>query len=338
MTPEDSARIDFVLNLRRRWADRLYPALRKQFDAAPPGPMAATVHGLPSYRWFAFLERNAQKALWRAVGDTVAAELPVRAGRNGPARLTLDPELRLPDWYTGVDIHIQPGGIWSSAHAARVYELGAKLVMLGANDDYAFHRLFATTGVPSRKYKRIVDLGCGFGKSTWPLKQAFPEAEVIGIDLAASCLDLAAEKCDALGLEIDFRQADCAATGIEDRSADLVTATMLVHELPPAQLAATLKEAARILAPGGNLRILDFHPTGDAFRDLAMREHGERNNEPFMPMLFDADVLALCRGAKLSDERWVAFDERGRGRLPTLEWPKRAEWHFPWALLEAEKH
>lgn len=338
MSPDNQARIDFVLHLRRRWADRFYPALRRQFDAAPPGEVAATVHGLPSYRWFAFLERNAQKALWRSVGDAVDSEAaPVRRGHNGPARLELDAALHLPDWYTGIDIHVQPGGVWSSPRAARVYELGAKLVMLGENDDYAFHRLFAATAVPQRHYRRIVDLGCGFGKSTWPLKQAFPDAAVIGVDLAAPCLELAAERCDARGLEITFRQADCAATGEGEGAVDLVSATMLIHELPPAHLRATLVEAARVLAPGGCLRILDFHPTGDAFRDLAMREHGERNNEPFMPMLFATDVLALCRDAGLSNPRWVAFDERGAGRLPALAWPPRREWHFPWAVLEAEK-
>ena len=92
-----------------------------------------------------------------------------------------------------------------------------------------------------------------------------------------------------------------------------------------------------ILAPGGLLRFLDFTCTGDAFRDLAMAEHGERNNEPFMPGLFAADVPALCAEAGLIEARWVAFDERGAGRLPDKTWPPRAEWHFPWAVLEAER-
>src|SRR3546814_6708365 len=44
---------------------------------------------------------------------------------------------------------------------------GAKLVMLGDNDDYGFHRSFTSTAIPDRPFRRIVDLGCGFGKSTW---------------------------------------------------------------------------------------------------------------------------------------------------------------------------
>jgi len=40
--------------------------------------------------------------------------------------------------------------------------------------------------------KRIVALGCGFGKSVLPLKRAAPQAEVIGVDLSAPLLRLAA--------------------------------------------------------------------------------------------------------------------------------------------------
>ena len=344
---EDRAALDFVLTLRRRWADALYPRLRAEYDAGGgaahrPETVAARVHALPSYAGFAWLERGAQKMLWRAAIDAVGAapddaDRATRTGDAGPARLELDPALELPRWYTDWDIHVQPGGVWSSAAAARVYELGAKLVMLGDNDDYKFHRLFVETALPQRRYRRIVDLGCGFGKSTWPLKRAHPDAEVIGVDLAAPCLELAARRANAQGLAIRFRQADAAHTGLETGCADLVTATMLVHELPLDALEATIREAARLCAPGGLLRILDFQFTGDPVRDLMIREHGARNNEPFMPPMMAADTARMAEAAGLRNARWTAFDERATGRLPTLVWPKRAEWHFPWAVLEAEK-
>lgn len=340
---EDRASLDFVLALRRRWADTLYPRLRAEFDADTeharpnaPQSIAAQVHALPSYGWFAWLERASQKMLWRAALDVVErGSFPQPAG--GPATLEIDPEFRLPDWYTDWDIHVQPGGVWSSDGAARVYELGAKLVMLGDNDDYKFHRLFVETAIPHRRYGRIVDLGCGFGKSTWPLKKAFPEAEVIGVDLSAPCLRLAADRTNNQALAITLRQSDAAATGLPGGEADLVTSTMLIHELPIDVLAAVFAESARLLAPGGVLRFLDFQPTGDAFRDLAIREHGARNNEPFLPPMLAADTIRMAEAAGLVNARWTAFDERDVGQLPSANWPERREWHFPWAVLAAEK-
>jgi len=340
---EQQAALDFVLALRQQWARELYPHVRRQLEHSQSGPdtpgrLAAEVHALPSYRWFAWLERGSQKMLWRAVSAAVACE-PASEGTRAShcATLELDPSLQLPDWYTEWDIHLQPGGVWSSDTAARVYELGARLVMLGENDDYLFHRLFASTALPARKYRRIVDLGCGFGKSTWVLKKTFPEAEVIGVDLAASCLRLAAQRADEQRLQIRFKQADAAATGLGAGSVDLVTSTMLAHELPLSVLPGLFSECARLLAPGGVLRFLDFQYTGDAFRDLAMLEHGQRNNEPYMPPMMAADLTAMARAAGLGGARWTAFDERAAGRLAELRWPTRTEWHFPWAVFEAEK-
>ncbi len=342
MTPtlEHQAALDFVLSLRRRWADTIYPHLRETFTTAGgdagqvPDQLESTVHALPAYGWFAWLERGSQKMLWRAVDDAVGAEADAPSP-PGAVQAELDPALRLPDWYTDWDIHLQPGGVWSSQQAAHVYELGAKLVMMGDNDDYRFHRLFVETALPARSYRRIVDLGCGFGKSTWPLKQAFPGSEVTGVDLAAPCLTLAAERADARGLEITFRQADVTATGLPSHSFDLVTSTMLVHEVPTDVLPAVFAEASRLLAPGGALAFLDFQPTGDGFRDLAMAEHSARNNEPFMAPMMAADLVGMAQAAGLSQVRWTAFDERGAGDLGVARWPERPEWHFPWAVLHA---
>jgi len=268
----------------------------------------------------------------------VADTGPIALPEEPKGSLTLDPDLALPDWYTDWDIHVQPGGVWRADASAHVYELGAKLVMMGENDDYTFHRRFVETcagdlGAPTR----LVDLGCGFGKSAWPLKQAYPEAEVIGLDLAAPCLRLAHAKTEALGLAVDYAQADVTVdTGLKAASADFATATMLIHELPQPALKGFFAEAARILKPGGRLAVLDFQFTGDPVRDLAVLEHGARNNEPFMPGMMVQDTAAMARAAGFATAAWTAFDERGAGRLADAAWPARREWHFPWAVLEAE--
>ncbi len=339
------ADLDFVLTWRRRWADRIWPVLVEQTDVATEGNRPAdrkavtpVAQAQPVYPWFAWSERASQKALWRAVSDALEGAPAIELPKDPIGSLTLDPELKLPEWYTDWDIHVQPGGIWRADASAHVYELGAKLVMLGGNDDYTFHRAFTETcagdlGAPAR----IVDLGCGFGKSTWPFKRAYPDAEVIGVDLAAPCLRMAHAKTEALGLAVHYRQADATVnTGLEAGTADFVASTMVIHELPQPALRGIFAEAARLLKPGGRLAFLDFHFMGDPMRDLAAVEHGARNNEPFMPGMMASDTVAMAREAGFAHAAWTAFDERGAGRLPELAWPKRREWHFPWAVLEAE--
>lgn len=342
---EERAALDFVLALRRGWAGTVYPALRDQYGSGGPGDLdAATrrMHGLPLYPWFSWLERTQQKMLWRAACDVVLRRADqLRDALDGtadraPGSLLLDPDLVLPGWYTETDIHIQPNGIWSDDLSAFVYELGAKIVMLRDNDGYKFHQLFARTALPDGEFTRVVDLGCGFGKSTRPLVGRYPGAEVIGVDLSAPVLRLAHAQAAAQGLAIQFRQADARRTGLPDGCADLVTGTMVLHEMPAPAIAETITEAARLLRPGGTVVFLEFWPTGDPFRDATVYEHAERNNEPYFRALFGSDLTALCGRVGLRFDGPVPFDERELGRCPQ-GYPPRDEWHFPWAVLAARK-
>ena len=55
---------------------------------------------------------------------------------------------------------------------------------------------------------------------------------------------------------IHFRHAAAEETGLPDSSQDLVSACLLFHELPEAAAQAIIKEAYRILKPGGLLAIM----------------------------------------------------------------------------------
>src|SRR5207253_1073274 len=135
--------------------------------------------------------------------------------------------------------------------------------------------------IPRRPYHAILDMGCGFGKSTRPFVDAFPEADVVGIDLSAPNLELAHHQAERLGKRIRFVQRPAEATGFASTSFGLVTATMLIHEVPMRVLRRIFEEAFRVLRPNGLLAILDFARTGDPFRDFVMDGHGARNNEPY---------------------------------------------------------
>jgi ubiquinone/menaquinone biosynthesis C-methylase UbiE len=249
----------------------------------------------------------------------------------------LDPELALPDWYTDYDVHLQPGGVFSDDLSARVYQFGARIVMLRDNDGFKFHQLFVDTAFPAlSRPSRIVDMGCGFGKSTEPLARRYPDAEVVGYDLAAPGLRLAHANAAAQDLTVHYRQADIRRTELDADSCDIVTGTMVLHEMPSFAIEQAVWEAARLLKPGGTLRFLEFQPTGEPVRDATVYQHAERNNEPYFRHLFGTDLPQLCREAGFTDAAWMPFDERGTG-LSSRGWGDRREWHFPWAVLSANK-
>ncbi|MBV9578188.1 MAG: class I SAM-dependent methyltransferase [Chloroflexi bacterium] len=335
---EDRAYLDFVLGMKRYFATVVYPDLHDQYTA--PG----AVESLPGYALFGWLERNTQKMMWRRLEGMIrphAAELEWELDsppEHPLGSLHLDPGLELPEYYAETEFHIQPGGVWSGVANAFVYEVGAKIVMLGENDDYQFHRLFVETAIPPRPYRDILDLGCGFGKSTRPFVDAFPEARVVGIDLSAPNLKLAHQQAERLGKPIAFSQRRVEATGFDDASFDLVTATMLVHELPMPVLREVLTETLRVLRPGGVVAILDFARTGDQFLDLVMEGHGARNNEPYLPHLFRTDVPRLLSEVGFTAPEVLPFDERGDGLRADGTWPERTDWHFPWVVTRATKH
>jgi ubiquinone/menaquinone biosynthesis C-methylase UbiE len=338
---EDRPYLDFVLGMKQYFGTVTYPRLHQQFATS------GTIDHSTEYPLFEWLERNTQKMMWRRLEGMLrprAAELAAELDRaleleRPVGSLHLDPDLQLPEYYTEADFHIQPGGVWSGAANAFVYEVGAKIVMLGHNDDYKFHTLFVETAIPGRPaaYADILDLGCGFGKSTRPLVDAFPGAAVVGIDLSAPNLKLAYHQAERLGKPIAFYQRAAEATGFGDESFDLVTATMLIHELPMPVLRQVFAESLRVLRPGGCLAVLDFARTGDTFLDFVMEGHGARNNEPYLPHLLRTDVPHLLREVGFKAPEVLPFDERGGGLRQDGTWPPRTDWHFPWVVTRATK-
>ena len=107
------------------------------------------------------------------------------------------------------------------------------------------------------KPRRILDLGCGTGSTTIMLKQAFPNAEVIGMDLSPYMLLRSFHKSQSAGLNIEWQQGNAENTHFPDASFDLVTASLLFHETPSSTTQAILHECFRLLVPGGQVLILD---------------------------------------------------------------------------------
>ena len=95
------------------------------------------------------------------------------------------------------------------------------------------------------KPRRILDLGCGSGLSTVELARAFPDAELIGVDLSPDMLKAAAKRLP----KVRFLQGDAAS--YDASGFDLVFANALFHWVPGHL--AVLRRLAGALPPGGAL-------------------------------------------------------------------------------------
>jgi len=108
--------------------------------------------------------------------------------------------------------------------------------------EYAFHLLGDVHD------RLVLDLGCGSGEETVPLRQR--GARVIGIDLSPDLISLAQRRLEKYGLDADVRVGSAYDTGLPAQSVDVIFCIALLHHL---EMARAKKEMLRILKPNGLL-------------------------------------------------------------------------------------
>ena len=110
----------------------------------------------------------------------------------------------------------------------------------------------------------VLDLGCGTGTLVRLLREGGIQAT--GLDLSPSMLGESRKV---------FRGSPILALGrgeklpFASRSFRGVVLTLMIHENPPLYRRGILKEALRVLAPGGTLFILEYHRTSKVLGRIA---------------------------------------------------------------------
>jgi len=105
---------------------------------------------------------------------------------------------------------------------------------------------------------RVLDVGCGTGTLALLLKQAVPEAHVVGLDADRAALEIAREKSAAAELEIEFHEALAWEAPFEPRSFERVVPSLVLHHLLDRDKLRTLQLVQEWLRPNGELHIADW--------------------------------------------------------------------------------
>ncbi len=169
-----------------------------------------------------------------------------------------------------------------------------------------------------RPVGRLVDIGTGTGRM---LSLFGPHAShALGVDRSPEMLRLARVKLAEAGLaSAELRQGDMYALPLASACADTVILHQLLHYAQ--QPAAAVAEAARLLAPGGRLLIVDFAPHDR--EELRSRDAHARLGFADDVMLKYLDSAGLAarvvehlEGGELTVTIWAG--ERGETRLKVV--------------------
>jgi ubiquinone/menaquinone biosynthesis C-methylase UbiE len=171
--------------------------------------------------------------------------------------------------------------------------------------------------IGKKPYRNLLDLGTGTGRMLELLGPS--AARAVGVDQSAAMLALARARIDQAGLRnVSLRQGDIYAPPVERNAYDLVVIHQVLHFLDDP--ARALGEAARALAAGGRLAVVDFDAHEQEFlRDeFAHRRLGfaAQEVEGYLAEAGLAHIRsqrvppALGEAGKLTVAVWIAEDPR----------------------------
>ncbi|MDP1632844.1 MAG: metalloregulator ArsR/SmtB family transcription factor [Caulobacter sp.] len=158
----------------------------------------------------------------------------------------------------------------------------------------------------------LVDLGAGTGRMLTLL--GGQASRTVGLDLSQQMLNIARVNVGEAGLAAcELRHGDIFATGLPGECADLVTVHQVLHYL--GDPAAAVEEAARLVAPGGRLLIIDFAPHALEF----LREQHQHRRLGFS----DEEIGRWLEAAGLTLETAAALPPASEQGLTVKIWTAR---------------
>ncbi len=140
--------------------------------------------------------------------------------------------------------------------------------VLDASARALLHRVTGSVASRAGGPPRIVDVGTGSGVLALEARRRWPGATVVGVDPSVGMLAMAMRRATALGIgaadpDLHWLEGDAAAIPLPSGSADLVLSSFALQLVE--DRAAALREAVRVLRPGGRYAAVTWLEGGEEF-------------------------------------------------------------------------
>ena len=106
--------------------------------------------------------------------------------------------------------------------------------------------------------QQILDIGCGTGSLPVQIAESVPGAHVRALDPDPRALARGADKAARAGVAVDWSEGFGDELPYPDASFDRVVSSFMFHHLDLDVKQGMLREARRVLTPGGELHLVDF--------------------------------------------------------------------------------
>lgn len=351
-TPAEELAEAMLLERARLWRVDLLPLLldmassQEELHNADFKSICRWMKNDPAYQSLGRFAKETQDELWQIESGIVErqseriAELVSKTPDVGS--LSLWKDFKIPADQKVCDIHRMPGGYsgeksQNDTFAGALYDRGVYIYSgkrWGSRNDL-FGKTLIENLLPFLRKRgaiEILDMGCSVGHSTLPYVDAFPEATIHALDVAAPMLRYAHARAAYLNKWVNFWQADATETEFEDESFDLIVSHILFHEMPVAKIGKLFKEIHRLLKPGGMMAHIDLRPYR-AVRNysaltpmqcFAANLDTWHNNEPYWQAVRSANLLELA-SRHFEKERLIETLVAPAGTTPLR--PERM-WYF----------
>lgn len=206
---------------------------------------------------------------------------------------------RFPPYYRRT-FHWQTDGYFSE-HSAEVYELGVELLFRGTADVMRRQVIPPITEfvreVGSADKVRLLDIGCGTGRTLHQIAITHPTMRLHGCDLSPAYIKKARERlADVAELTLAIENGE--ALPWADATFDIVTSTYMFHELPRNARRNVVREMLRVVRPGGLVVLEDSAQISESPELASVLHSFPRDfHEPFYEDYLEDDLAAMLADA-----------------------------------------
>ncbi len=322
---DENSRMNFIANLNihvgnvlfpgvsRAYKNEVEPDFVKKFGRKPKTSIEVRniIKDNKIYQAWSAIRRNTME-MRHQIGRSIVyrqidklVDQSKKLSKTNPENLQLDKNVKIPNYLSAIDNHCMPGSYYTEVtekdiSAPANYEAGHFTTVAGGTgpkSDIIGRAMANWIKENNSKLnpKVIYDIGAGAGINTLPIAQAFPNAKVFAIDVAAPMLRYGHARAVDMGVDnVIFKQCDFEFSDFKENTADLIISAMFFHEISAKSMRNIFRNSLRLLKPGKlmiHMEQPNFDEDTEAFEKFVRDWDAWYNGEPYWAKLHSLNIV-----------------------------------------------